>query len=271
MIKENDWVLFKDQKGKEWLRKITITGSLDTHKGNLLFSDVIEKEYGSEIVYSKGNGKLLVLEPNLEQIQLHMPHATNIIYSMDASLLCFKANIKRGNKVLEIGTGSGGLTLFLATFLYEDPAFFEKIDCPIISVDARTDHQKTAITNLKNFKLDHLVDFRIGDFDQTNPIEEISAHYFDAVFVDISTPWTVLEQVSNYLKYGKSVVIFVPNWAQIEKTVFEAEKSEKYTVVDVFEIFRRPMIVDAIRHITRPLTRSIVYSGVIIHLIRKSI
>ncbi|MHA2336692.1 MAG: tRNA (adenine-N1)-methyltransferase [Candidatus Hodarchaeales archaeon] len=271
MIKENDWVLLIDEKGKEWLRKITVKGFLDTHKGNLPFSDVIGKEYGSEIPYTKGVGKLLLLEPSLEQIQAHMPHATNIIYDMDASLICFKANIRRGDRVLEIGTGSGGLTLFLATFLFENPESVNSKNgnFPIITLDNRSSHQKTAENNLKNFNLDHLVDFRTGDFEENNPLEDIPENYFDAVFFDITTPWKIINQIVKYVKYGKSIVIFVPNWAQIEKTVFEAEKNDNYRVMDVFEVFKRPMIVDAIKHVTRPLTRAIIYSGVIIHLIRK--
>lgn len=271
MIKEEDWVVFQDMKSKEWLRQITLEGFLDTHRGKILFSDVIGKEYGSVVPYSKGSGRIILLEPNLKHIQQYMPHATNIIYNMDASLLCFKANIKRGNNVLEIGTGSGGLTLYIATFLYEYPDS-NKNDSgitPIITVDNKSDHQNIAKKNLKNFKLDHMVDFRLGDFEEVNPLLDLPEQYFDAIFIDLATPWLIINKIHKYLKYGKSVLIFVPNWGQIEKTVIEAEMNHNYHVLEVLEVFSRPMIIDGIRNVTRPLTRAIIYSGVIIHLVRK--
>ncbi|MFW9929473.1 MAG: hypothetical protein ACFFD1_08790 [Candidatus Thorarchaeota archaeon] len=131
MIKIGDWVLFRDEKGKEWLREITINGVLETHKGQIPFSEVLGKEYGSYVTYSTGLGNLFLLEPQLKHIQLYMTHKTNIIYDIDASIMCFNANIRRGSRVLEIGTGSGGLTLYLATLLFEGKNEFCCCNCPV--------------------------------------------------------------------------------------------------------------------------------------------
>ena len=267
---ENDYVIFIDGKGNEWLRQVSAKDHLDTHQGRLEFTDVIGKEYGSIIRFTKGSGKVLVLEPHLDRVLLNMPHATNIIYEDNAAILAFRANVRQGDRILEIGSGSGGLTLYLATLLYRTKAECQTEHSPpppIVSIYTKSDHQNVAKKNLLTFGLAHLVDFRCGDL-VLEPVLHPDER-FDAVVIDIPQPWTVLARIRPYIKNGKPILIFVPNWAQIELTVAEAEKNRSYHVLEVFELFRRPIVVDAIKHITRPMTRAVVYSGVIINLIKK--
>lgn len=270
MIKEDDFVIFIDLKGNEWLRQVSAKEHLDTHQGRLEFVDVIGKEYGSIIRFTKGSGKVLVLEPHLNKILLSMPHATNIIYEDNAAIMAFRTNVRLGDRILEIGSGSGGLTLYLATLLFQTKSKLQTEDIstrPIVSIDNKSDHQAIAKKNLIKFDLEHLVDFRCGDMATDlllKPNEQ-----FDAAVIDIPQPWTVLSIIRSHIKNGKQVLIFVPNWAQIELTVAEAEKDHAYYVLDVFELFRRPIVVDAIKHITRPMTRAVVYSGIIINLIKR--
>ena len=189
-----------------------------------------------------------------------MTHRTNIIYEGDAVAMISCAGVGPGDSVLEIGTGSGGLTLYLAFYIVRNTD-----QGKLVSVDVRPEHSDAAKKNLEKFNLlNEQVEFLVGDIDQL----QIDNDRFDAVFIDMQTPWNVLKTASGLVKPGASIVIFLPNWYQVEKTCKTALDLGNLTVFDVFESNRRPMDVKPERHVMRPKFRSISYSGILIHLIK---
>ena len=135
----------------------------------------------------------------------------------------------------------------------------------VVSIDLREEHSTIALDNLKRVNLDKQVEFRVGDI-TTDPIlpEE---NYFDAAFIDMPVPYFLLEQVSKAVNYGSSIMIFLPNWYQVEQTIEKAGELD-LTVINVFETNRRPMDVKPEKHIMRPVFRALVYSGIVIHLLK---
>ncbi len=258
IIQENDFVVFRDSKGKEWFRKIISGQSLHTHKGFINFDDIIGKEYGS--ILSILNDDLLVMQPRHEQYTRAMKHGTNIIYDADAIAMISSAGVGPGDTVLEIGTGSGGMTYFLAFYCTRNTSTGK-----VVTIDLRQEHSVIAKENLERVQLADKVEFRVGDVTETNLLSEVD--YFDSAFIDMPVPFILLEHVKKAIKCGGSIMVFLPNWYQVEQTIERAEELE-LTIVNVFETNRRPMEVKPSKHVMRPVFRALVYSGVIIHLMK---
>ena len=258
VIRENDYVVFRDSRGKEWLRQLVPGKSLHTHNGFIKFDDIIGKEYG--IIISILNDDLLVMRPKHEQYTRAMKHGTNIIYEADAIAMISSAGVGPGDTVLEIGTGSGGMTYFLAFYCTKNCTSGK-----VVSIDLRAEHSDIAHDNLERLQLAEKVDFRVGDIVTSTVLPEVD--YFDGAFIDMPTPYNLLEAVQKAVKYGSSIMVFLPNWYQVEQTIAKASELD-LTILNVFETNRRPMEVKPEKHVMRPTFRALVYSGIIIHLMK---
>ncbi len=63
---------------------------------------------------SNGNNWVMVFHPTPELWTLTLPHRTQIIYTPDASIISLGLELRPGSKVIECGTGSGGLSHVIA-------------------------------------------------------------------------------------------------------------------------------------------------------------
>lgn len=113
-IKQNSPVLFYFNSSKKWLVKISKKESLHTHIGVIKHADAIGKEYGSRLVTNKDKYVYLI-EPTMYDYVMKLQHGTQIVYPKDIGYIIARAGIGSGQKILEIGTGSGSLTSFVAS------------------------------------------------------------------------------------------------------------------------------------------------------------
>lgn len=257
-IQFNDFVIFRDTTGKEWLRQLKPGKALHTHKGFVNYDDLVGKPYGS--IVSMTDEKVLVMRPKHEQYTRIMKHGTNIIYEADALGMISSAGVGPGDKVLEIGTGSGGMTYFLAFYCTRNTETGK-----LVTVDLRKEHSAIAKENLERVHLADKVDFRVGDVTTNEVLPEVE--FFDGAFIDMPTPFSLLESAKKSIKYGSSIMVFLPNWYQVEQTIARAGELN-LTVINVFETNRRPMEVRPEKHVMRPVFRALVYSGIVIHLMK---
>ena len=69
------------------------------------------------IIVKTDNNKYLAVIDITKEFILLMKRGPQIIYPKDISQIVIEANISSSSKVLEIGTGSGALTLYLINIL----------------------------------------------------------------------------------------------------------------------------------------------------------
>ena len=78
--------------------------------------DIIGQPYGSQICTHLG-AKFYLLQPTTEELVRYIRRSSQIIFPKDSGYIIMKLGVRPGSRVLEAGTGSGGLTLAFATMV----------------------------------------------------------------------------------------------------------------------------------------------------------
>lgn len=218
-----------------------------THLGYIELGELIGQPFGSCGRTSSGVA-YTVLRPSKKDYLLKLPRATQIIYPKDAATILVWANIKPGDRVLEAGTGSGGLTTFLAEAVGQDGRVY--------GFDVRQGSLEKTRRNLEALGLLGRVELRLGDV-----LEGVDVFELDAVVLDLPTPWVAASVLKRNLKPDGFFVSFSPTINQVEKTV-SALLESGYVMVEAFELIQR--FYDAKPDATRPNTFGTQHTGYIV-------
>jgi len=204
-IKNNSYVLFFFNNSKKWLVKISKEKELHTHIGVINHSKAIGKEFGSRLITNKDK-YVYLLEPTIHDFIMKIHHGTQIVYPKDLGYIAARAGIQSGQKIVEIGTGSGSLTSFVAGIV--------KPRGHVYTFDVNEDFMKIAKKNIEKAGLIKYVTMKKLDLKTTKkvPISNV-----DLVLIDLGDPWTVLEQARKMLKGSGGIFAICPTMNQLEK------------------------------------------------------
>jgi len=211
--------------------EIDSTKTFQSKFGAFHHKDIIGKQYGCKMHSKKGWGYLLRPTPELWTVSL--PHRTQILYTMDISMITMELELRPGSIVVESGTGSGSLSH------------------SIIRTIKPTGHLYT-------------FDFHQSRVNQAR--EEFDRHYgagkyvtcacadacidgyniedkADAVFLDLPTPWDAIPHAKAALKKsGGRICSFSPCIEQVQRTS-EALRKAKFCEVKTMEVLVRALVV----------------------------
>lgn len=174
-IKSGDYVLLLSSDNKTFLLKVKEGKVFGTHLGNVSLQDAIGKRYG-EVIYTQLGKPFVLLEPILEDRMMKVRRLTQIVYPKDAALILLKTGVQSGMRVIECGTGSGSLTMALASAVAPTGRVF--------AYDRREDFLENAKKNLLETGLSDLVEFKLREVDQG--FDEVEV---DVVVLDLPSPW----------------------------------------------------------------------------------
>ena len=213
-IKNNSYVLFFYNNSKKWLVKISKKDQLHTHIGVIKHSEAIGKEFGSRLVTNKEK-YVYLLKPTTYDFIMKIQHGTQIVYPKDLGYIVSRTGIQNGHKVVEIGTGSGSLTTFVASIV--------KPRGHVHTFDVDTKFMAIAEKNIKKAGMSKYISMNKLDLKKTKRMPVSDA---DAAIIDLGDPWTVVPQVRKMLKGSGSVVAICPTMNQLEKLVSELTQNE---------------------------------------------
>lgn len=241
-IKNNDLVLIC-HRDKRYLKKIEENKAFNGQGGTLFFSDLIGREFG------KRYGEYEVYRPTLEDIIMFgVKRDTQIIYPKDAAFICLKLDIGSGSHILEVGTGSGALTIMFSNLIGPEGR--------ITTIEKEERHFRNAKKNIERFCKNSNVEILNCDILEYNGLD------FDSVFVDVREPWLYTDRIWGFVKESGLVGMIVPTTNQISEILKAFDAHSGFGDIEVIEILLRRYKTVSER--IRPFDRMVAHTGYLI-------
>ncbi len=211
MTKAGDLVMLVTGGGKRHLLRLQLGRQFHTNLGKVLHDDLLNLPYGYT-VYSHLGHALLLLEPSLDDRMTRIKRNTQIIYPKDAAMIVRRLSLRAGSRVIEAGTGSGGLTIALAWAVAPSGRVF--------SYEVRDENLLVARGNLEKVGLLPYVELHHASI-----LDGFSQSNVDALVLDLRTPWIFLEEAHRALRPGGFFAALVPTTNQVCDLLHGLEKT----------------------------------------------
>jgi tRNA (adenine57-N1/adenine58-N1)-methyltransferase len=190
----------------------------------------------------------IMLRPSLHDRIVNLRRISQIIYPKESGYILLKMNIGPGSRVVEAGSGSGGLTVVLANAVRPDGMVY--------SYDVRSDMRDRARRNVKREGLENLVEFKVRDVAQGFDERRV-----DALFLDLPAPWKYLKQAHAALVNGGFFGAIVPTTNQITRLLTALHRAG-FGQLEVEEILLRPYKPVPTR--LRPTDKMVAHTGFLV-------
>jgi len=247
ITREGDLAQLSGVRHQFFLIKLQAGGVFHTHRGSINHDDFIGIPWGS-CVHSNTDNPFYIFQPGISDLLMTTKRTTQILYPKDIGYIIFTMNIGSGKKVLEAGSGSGGLTQVLAYMVGDTGHVF--------SYEVKSEMQKLAEKNVRKIGLEQRVSFINQDI-----AEGIQEKDMDAVFFDLPNPYDYIDIAHNALTNGGFWGTLLPTTNQVERTLPKL-RFGGFMLVDVVEIALRHYQPEADRF--RPVDRMVAHTGYLI-------
>jgi tRNA (adenine57-N1/adenine58-N1)-methyltransferase len=210
---------------KRYVVRLHPEGATHTHLGVYRHSELIGQTWGAPMQSQLGHGALL-LQPSLTDLMKTLKRGTQIIYPKDAAYIVHRLSLHAGSRVIEAGTGSGGLTTALAWAVMPTGMVFTH--------EMRPDIYQIARENLARVALLPYVKLFLTDIENGFKADDV-----DAVFLDVREPWRYLPHVRAALRPGGFFASLLPTANQVIELLAGFDKHH-FADVTVEELLLRP-------------------------------
>ena len=245
-------VLLVQAIDRSYLVRLEPGGRFSSHVGQDQHDRIVGLRPGQWVRSHRG-GAMLLLRPSTADLMMKVKRQTNINYPKDVAQLLLHCGIVPGTRVLEVGTGSGSLTIALALSVGPTGRIY--------TYDVRADLQKRGRSNVVAAGLEDRVEFALRE-----PGEPFGQTDLDVAVLDVPTPWLEVEAVAKALKLGGRLASLNPTFNQIEQCAVALEASGCFALVEAEEILWRRILARAGR--TRPEQRMVGHTEFLLYAIR---
>lgn len=243
-IASGDLVLLFLDRRRKWLLNVERERKFETHKGVIDLDQVVGKSFGDFVESSLGQ-RFWILRPTTYDYIMNAVRPTQIIYPKDIGLIILRLGLTSGKRVVEIGMGSGALTIALASAV--------RPDGKVTSYEMREEFISAAKKNLSRSRLLDFVE--IKNRDAGGGIDERNV---DSIVLDVGEPWALIPKAKDALSPGCPLATFSPTMNQVEKSagiLYELN----FVDIETVECLLREIRVQS--GMTRPETRMIGHTG----------
>ncbi len=211
VIEAGDLFLLVTTDHKRYLITLQPNQKLHTHVGIYEHNQMLGQPPGATVISTMAH-PALVLEPGLTDLIQHLKRGTQIIYPKDAAYIVHRLSLRAGSRVIEAGTGSGGLTTALAWAVAPTGLIY--------TYETRQETHNLARRNLE----------RVGLWPYVQMFQRSIEEGFlqtdvDALFLDVREPWHFLDQVRMALRPGGFFASLVPTTNQVSELLYALERN----------------------------------------------
>ena len=248
---DNQLIVIKTPKNNKFLAVVNIEKEFTTNEGKFKFSQI---ENIPCIVKTSTGVNFKIYKPTYKEFVLLMKRGPQIIYPKDVAQIIIESNIHNSSKVLEIGSGSGALTLYLYTLL--------KNTGKLYSLDSSKVNQRRAdktiaryISTLSEKNMDiTFLNYELSNFDYLSLNEEM-----DAIITDVPEPWEFF--TNNIIENNLSWVSYLPSMTQVMR-MNNLLQDNQFQDIEIKEVILRDWVVD--EKIVRPSNKLVSHTGFLI-------
>lgn len=219
---------------------------LHTKDGVFKLKELKKKELGDEIKTHLGK-KFRIVKPSIIDIlEKRLKRMPQIIMPKDLGLILAYTGISPGSLVVDAGSGSGFLAIFLANYVKPGKVVTYEINKKFVRI---------AKENIKSSGLSDFI--RLKQKDITKGISEKNV---DLVCLDMKNAEKVVKHAYKALKAGGYLVVYSPYIEQVKKVVKEVEKRNFSGIKIIENIVREWQLEKNLR----PKTLGIMHTGFLI-------
>jgi tRNA (adenine57-N1/adenine58-N1)-methyltransferase len=234
-ISKNDFILLLGKK-KSYLVK---PKSFCCEFGKIELKKFVGRKYGTRIKI--GNEKFTIVKPNILDLLKKAKRGPQVILPKDASVIISVTGCSPGWKVVDAGTGSGFLALFLAN-----------LGCKVYSYEKRKEFYEIAKKNVKEFGFRNVF---LKNKDITKGIKEKN---IDLITLDMKNPEKVIKHAYKSLKSGGWIAVYSMHIEEVKKVHRELEKYS-FSDIKIIETIQREW--QSVGGLTRPKTHMLAHTG----------
>ncbi|TLZ48741.1 MAG: tRNA (adenine-N1)-methyltransferase [Methanobacteriota archaeon] len=202
-----DRVVLLDRQGRKWLVLLS-EATVSVPGLGVLKAEKLQSSMGN--VLRIGGEPFYVLRPSARDLSETLERKAQVVTAKDAAALLYYADVKPGDRIIEGGAGSGGLTIMLAHAVGAEGH--------VLSYDVRDDFLAVARENVRRAGYENRVEFRVGD------VREAIEGPADAVVIDIVDPWNAVESSHGALRSCGHLASYSPNMEQVKETVLQMQR-----------------------------------------------
>ena len=247
---DNQLIVIKTSKNK-YLSVVENDKEFITNEGKFKFSDL--KKIPSIVTTTTGI-EFQIYTPTYKEFVLLMKRGPQIIYPKDVGQIIVESNLHNSSRVLEIGSGSGALTLYLYSLLQNSGKLYSLDSSKINQRRANKTISRYLSTYSKDTVDVNFINEKLDKFNFKNLEDKI-----DAIITDVPEPWDFF--INNKIDTNLNWVSYLPSMSQIIR-INETLKEKNFQDIEVKEVILRDWIVD--KKVVRPTNKLVSHTGFLV-------
>ena len=229
LTKQGDWFFVKDEK-KDY----------HTNKGIVKSTD-LKKKPGTTVKTSKGI-KMILINPTFVDNFRKIKRGSQIMVPRDIAAIIAETGINKNSKVLDAGSGSGGLACFLANIVKK-----------VITYEIKEESYNITKQNIKILNLNNIKQVKKDVY------KVINERNLDLIILDVKEPWKAIINAAKALNPGAFFVAYCPQITQSVEFVNKIIKSKYFIYLKTKEINEREWNING--KVSRPQQSKISFTG----------